>query len=72
MINIQLPTGTTIMMSAYDFFFGIEEKDIDIFYQSCIADNMGSFVEDPFSNRASSIVGIEIEEIQDNTINFVD
>ncbi len=51
MPNISLPTGKVIYVSTYDYFFQLDEKDVDEFYQSCIADDLGSFVDDPFSQR---------------------
>lgn len=52
MPNISLPTGKVIYLSVYEWLFQLEEKNVDEFYQSCIADDLGSFVEDPFCQRA--------------------
>jgi hypothetical protein len=51
MPNISLPTGKVIYLSVYEWLFQLEEKNVDEFYQSCIADDLGSFIEDPFSQR---------------------
>ncbi len=60
-MNIQLATGTTITISAYEFYFMLKDEDVDEFYQSCIADNLGIFVENPFSQKM--LVGrIEVDE----------
>lgn len=50
MPNIQLPTGKTIYVSTYDFLFVLKDDEVHLFYQSCVADDLGNFVEDPFSN----------------------
>lgn len=51
MPNIQLPTGKTIYIPIQTFLFDIKDDEIDLFYQTCIADDLGTFVEDPFSQR---------------------
>lgn len=63
-MNIQLPTGNTITISVYEFFFLLDDKDVDLFYQSCIADDMGDYIDNPFSNSASGKVRVE-EEIHE-------
>jgi hypothetical protein len=52
MANIQLPTGKTIQISLYDFLFRINDDEVHLFFQSCIADDLGTFIEDPFANKA--------------------
>lgn len=59
-MNIQLPTGKTITISCYEYFFALKDEDMDLFYQSCIADDLGTFIESPFCNKGAHI---EIEEI---------
>lgn len=61
-MNIQLPTGMTINVSCYEYFFVLKDEDIDEFYQACIAENMGSFIDDPFHGCAEK-GKIEFEEI---------
>lgn len=61
MPNISLPTGKVIYLSVYEFYFQLEEKNVDEFYQSCIADDLGTFVDDPFSQRAAP-GRLEVEE----------
>lgn len=51
MPNISLPTGKVIYLSVYEWLFQLEEKDIDAFYQSCIADDLGTYEDNPFSQR---------------------
>lgn len=51
MPNIQLRTGKTIYISTYDYYFRLKEDEVDLFFQSCEADDLGIDVEDPFSNR---------------------
>ena len=63
-MNISLPTGKVIYVSVYEWLFKLEEKDVDDFYQSCIADDLGSFIENPFSQQTHP-GKIEIEETQD-------
>ncbi len=63
-MNIQLPTGNTISVSVYEFFFILEEKDVDEFYQSCMADNLGVYIDDPFSNK-SYYGKLDLEDIPD-------
>lgn len=61
MPNISLPTGKVIYLSVYEFYFQLEEKNVDDFFQSCIADDLGSFVDDPFSRRVYQ-GRLEVEE----------
>jgi len=51
-MNIQLPTGMTISISYYDYLFVLKDEDMYSFYQECIADNLGSFIEDPWHGSA--------------------
>lgn len=53
MPNISLPTGKVIYLSVYEYYFQLEEKDVDEFFQSCIADDLGIFEDNPFSSRAA-------------------
>lgn len=64
MSYIQLKTGKTIYVSTYEYFFKLEEKDVDEFFQSCEADDLGTFIEDPFSSRIVRGT-LEIEDIPD-------
>ena len=46
------------------WLFQLEEKDVEEFYQNCIADDLGIFIENPFS--ASSPQGkLEVDDIPD-------
>lgn len=67
MINIELPTGKTITMTAFEWLFMLDEKDVDEFYQSCMADDLGVYIDDPFSNRVER-GKLEVEEIPDESI----
>lgn len=61
-MNIQLPTGKTISVSCYEWLFMLKEEDVGEFYQSCIADDLGIDIENPFSNKI--VHGkLEVEEI---------
>lgn len=64
MPNIQLATGKTIYVSSYEYYFGIEDEDVESFFQSCIADDMGTFVENPFNNSPVISGKLEIEIIE--------
>ena len=50
---VQLPTGNTLSISIYEFFFQLKEDEVDAFYQSAIADDLGTYLDNPFSNRAT-------------------
>lgn len=50
-MQIQLPTGKTLSISTYDFFFVLKEENVEEFFQSCIADDLGTEVNYPFSHR---------------------
>jgi len=62
MPNISLPTGKVIYLSVLEYYFQLEEKNVDDFFQSCIADDLGSFVEDPFSLRIPQ-GKLEVEDV---------
>lgn len=67
-MNIQLPTGKTIAVSLYDYLFVLKEEDVDLFYQSCIADDLGQQINNPFSNRSSTgKIKVDDEEEEDIT-----
>lgn len=59
-MNIQLPTGKTVSISVYEYLFILKDEDMDIFYQNCVADDVGNYIEDPFSD--ASMKGKLIEE----------
>lgn len=63
-MNIQLSTGKTVSVSTYDWLFVLQEDAIEDFYKSCLADDLGVVVDNPFSNRGSSGIAIE-EEIDE-------
>lgn len=60
-MNIQLSTGKTITISSYEYFFILKDEEIDIFYQSCIADDLGMHIDDPFSN-VSAYGRLEVDD----------
>lgn len=67
MPNISLPNGKTIYLSVYEYYFQLDEDDMDKFFESCMADDLGTFIEDPFSKKISqgrleSDDDLEIEE----------
>lgn len=61
MPNISLPSGKVIYVSAYEYYFQLQEKDVDEFFQSCMADDLGHFIQDPFSQRIA-MGKLEVEE----------
>ena len=52
-MQIQLKTGNTITISSYEFFFVLRDEDVELFYESCVADDLGTYIDNPFSNKAS-------------------
>lgn len=52
-MNLQLPTGNTIWIST-EYYFALKDEDIDMFFQACVADNLGIPIENPFSNKTFS------------------
>lgn len=62
---INLPNGNTIYVSDYEWLFILKDEDIDLFYQQCMADNLGTYIDNPFSNKAS-YGKIEIDDDIDN------
>lgn len=60
-MQLSLPTGKTVFISSYEWLFKLKEEDVDEFYQSCIADDLGIEIENPFSNRIS-FGKLEVEE----------
>lgn len=61
MPNISLPTGKVIYVSTFDYYFMLQEEDVDEFFQSCIADDLGKFIDEPFSQRIAR-GKIEVED----------
>lgn len=61
MPNIQLETGKTLYVPLFEWLFKVEDKDVKEFLQSCVADDLGSFVEDPFCQRVMH-GKLEVEE----------
>ena len=69
-MNIQLPTGKTVYVSTYEFLFKTEDgkvvyttdDEIEDFYRNAMADDLGSFVEDPFHGCVSETLEIQSDE----------
>lgn len=64
MPNISLPTGKVIYISLYEWLFQLEEKNVDEFYQNCVADDLGTFIDNPFSSIMPQ-GQINIDEVPD-------
>lgn len=64
MPNISLPTGKVIYISTYEWLFQLEENNVDEFYQNCIADDLGAFIENPFSSMSPQ-GRLDIEDVPD-------
>jgi len=62
---IQIPqTGKTVYISTYDYYFGLKEDDMDEFFRTCTADDLGVFTDNPFSDLR--VIGKpEFEELPD-------
>lgn len=65
MPNISLPTGKVMYLSTFEFYFKLEDKDMDEFYQSCVADDLGIYEDNPFSYRRVQGKVEEIEQTPD-------
>lgn len=63
-MNVNLPTGNTITISVYEWLFILRDEDMDEFYQSCIADDLGIYVDNPFSSKAKVVDVQDEEEIE--------
>jgi hypothetical protein len=62
-MNIQIPTGNTITISVYEWLFILKDEDVHLFYQDCMADDLGTYIDNPFSNKSATI-DIEEEEVE--------
>jgi len=62
-MNIQIPTGNTITISVYEWLFILKDEDVHLFYQDCMADDLGTYIDNPFSNKSAAI-DIEEEEVE--------
>ena len=58
---INLPTGKTISLTTYEWLFILKEEDVDSFYQSCIADDLGHEMNNPFSKSESHFLNVQEE-----------
>ena len=59
-MNISLPTGKVISVSYYEWLFILKDDDVNEFFQSCVADDLGTMLENPFSGR--NLDKVEVEE----------
>lgn len=50
-MQLSLPTGKVISLSVYQWLFMLKEEDVDEFYQTCVADDLGIEIDNPFSNK---------------------
>lgn len=58
---IQLKTGKTIYVSSYEYYFMLDDNDVEAFFEQCVADDLGTFQDDPFSSKV--VLGkLEIDE----------
>ena len=48
---ISLPTGKVIYLSVYEYYFELREEDVEEFFRSCIADDIGTYEENPFCSK---------------------
>lgn len=63
---ISLPTGKVITVSYYEWLFMLKEEDLDEFFQSCIADDLGHVIENPFSSKNADKLEVEEENNVEN------
>lgn len=61
-MRIQLPNGKTIEVSYYEFIFLLEDHEVDIFYQQCMADDLGSEINNPFSGKKAEFLDIDEDD----------
>ena len=61
-MKIQLPSGNTVTVSTYDWLFNLDDKDVGEFLQSCVADELGTYIHNPFSDGPSLSTKEEEEE----------
>jgi len=64
-MRVQLPNGLTIEVSVMDYLFILEEEDMDLFYQECMADNLGIDIVNPFSRKNIQSLDIDEDEEED-------
>jgi len=64
-MRVQLPNGLTIEVSVIDYLFILEEEDMDLFYQECMADNLGIDIVNPFSRKNIQSLDIDEDEEED-------
>lgn len=65
-MNINLPTGNTISITVFEWLFILKDEDVDEFYQSCIADDLGTYIDNPFSHKATGKLEVDDEEDEIN------
>lgn len=70
MPNIQLDTGMTIWVSTFEYYFKLKDEDMELFFQSCKADNLGIYIDNPFSG--SRFMGKIEEEKEDIPIDPIE
>ena len=64
---INLPTGKTISVSSFEFYFILKEDEVDLFFQSCMADDLGEEIYNPFSRmQTGRIELVEDEEEEED------
>lgn len=49
MPNIQLETGNTVYFPS-EYYYSIPDEKMHEFFQACMADNLGVYIDSPFSN----------------------
>lgn len=59
---IQLETGKTIFISAYQYYFELEDEDVEEFLKACVADDLGIYTDNPFSDAHLKKGMVEVKE----------
>jgi len=54
-MNINLPNGKTISVSLHEWLFVLGDDEVEEFYKECMADDIGSFINDPFAENPEKI-----------------
>lgn len=65
---ISLPNGKNLIISTYEFLFVLKESDVDSFYETCMADDMGVEIDNPFYSTEKPTGFIYREEIEDELL----
>lgn len=60
-MRVNLPNGKTVEVNTSEWF-AMNDAEVEEFYQSCMADDLGIAIENPFSSKKNEKLDIDIEE----------